>query len=1315
MSNLYGTWITNEQATDPDYWVSHLRHTVRFADNLRVALGEAPTVVVELGPGQSLSSYARRCAYPPVASIPALRHPRQQVNDTAYTLNAFAQQWATGIPLDLDRLIGSHRRAVTLPTYAFQRQRFWIDPPSMPESQILAAAAPGHMSASDAVPLVRFEKPAQMWWRPGWTETGTGAAPAGSWRRWWIIDMSTDGDPIVDQICSAIVGRGAEVRRFAATDLSAPDADRQLADHDGVLIVGNHAADGFDVDAAVSTWLDTGITAARLLGGAATASHRLAFVSRGAFGIEGKASHPVNALALGVAAVAPHEYPDLDTLLIDADPDSADYGVASEMIADELTLDRGDRIVAHRANQRFVPALQRTEISGDVDEVSAFVAGGTYLLTGGLGAIGHTLALHLASLGANLVIVTSSELPAPSERPQWIRSHGPMEPTSQRLRRLAELESFGSGVEVVVADLARPAEIIKALDHAESVFGRIDGAVHAAGTLCDRLIGLVEPDEIEAVVGVKARGAITLTTELARRRASLLVLVSSTSTELVPAGQVAYVASNAVLDSLAGSHGELRVVTLNYGVWSDIGMAQRVAHSDRLGLGTGEKIVHPVFEELIRRDATAVDVVGHMRATDLWVLDDHRTADGRAVLPGTGHLELLTAAVELSDLAKQTVTLDAVTIHQALVVPDDTIIAVRAHITSRGDRRFVELESDGGSAVGWRLHTSAEILNRVPLQPTPVIFDHGAMRQIDPLKGQRDRLRLGPRWQFASMATIDGPSAHARLELSADSLVDSDLWRAHPALVDAATGIAAQLVRASIQTDDLLVPISYDSVTLYGSVPPSVNVSVRRHEAADGRVPKVDLQLFSDSGECIMSVEGLQLWPVAGDVPLDPDDEPVAAVHVSALAQLAESLGIRPDEGVVLLEQLLASGLPRLIASSVELDQLRVVGTMREQVISDDVPSSVERPTEGTTVIARVGAIWEELLGVSNLGPDDNFFDLGGHSLIAIRLMSRLQRELGVRLQLTDIFEAASLGSLSELVEPLMPETESTSTQDAPDESAGVGRARRSLVQISSGGSSQPLFIVHGAGGNVLFLWSLARALSGDRAVYGFQAAGVDSRDMPDHSIEEMAARYVGELRADHAGPYLLGGYSGGGLVTLEMARQLVEIGERVTHVLLFDSVPPGCTAPPLKARMANLYDNYRRLGWQGVQPWFRRKAASWYRRMIPQRADRIAEHEAQDRALGHTDVDGYVNLFYYFSATAERYQPTRYRVDVTVFKADYVWPVQPYDYYWSQYVDGSVDLRSVPGDHHSMFYPEYVPQLAHNVMTRLAEIEPTTSPIADE
>ena len=107
--------------------------------------------------------------------------------------------------------------------------------------------------------------------------------------------------------------------------------------------------------------------------------------------------------------------------------------------------------------------------------------------------------------------------------------------------------------------------------------------------------------------------------------------------------------------------------------------------------------------------------------------------------------------------------------------------------------------------------------------------------------------------------------------------------------------------------------------------------------------------------------------------------------------------------------------------------------------------------------------------------------------------------------------------------------------------------------------------------------------MAGSRPIYGFQAHGVDGTDMPDPTIEEMAARYVRELRAAHDGPYILGGYSGGGIVTFEMVRQLQAIGAEVEYMVLFDSVPPGCATPALEDQVRNLLGNIRRHGFAAV------------------------------------------------------------------------------------------------------------------------------------
>ena len=201
-SNYTGTWVTAEQATSPQYWVDHLRNTVRFSENLASVLAEGPTVFIELGPGHSLSSYARRQETKPVAAIPALRHPNQVVDDTAATLLAFAKGWAAGLDVDVDRFTDDDRRVVTLPGYPFRRNRHWIEPGYGGFAATAPAAAAAVAPAIAAVPTVeRIADLRDFFSTPAWIEqdrTAPGAAPAGPW-----LVIGDDTDELAGALSSA--------------------------------------------------------------------------------------------------------------------------------------------------------------------------------------------------------------------------------------------------------------------------------------------------------------------------------------------------------------------------------------------------------------------------------------------------------------------------------------------------------------------------------------------------------------------------------------------------------------------------------------------------------------------------------------------------------------------------------------------------------------------------------------------------------------------------------------------------------------------------------------------------------------------------------------------------------------------------------------------------------------------------------------------------------------------------------------------------------------------------------------------------------
>lgn len=207
-------------------------------------------------------------------------------------------------------------------------------------------------------------------------------------------------------------------------------------------------------------------------------------------------------------------------------------------------------------------------------------------------------------------------------------------------------------------------------------------------------------------------------------------------------------------------------------------------------------------------------------------------------------------------------------------------------------------------------------------------------------------------------------------------------------------------------------------------------------------------------------------------------------------------------------------------------------------------PESVETRIPPRNELERqLAALWEEVLGVKEIGVHDRFFELGGHSLLAVRLLAKIEKTFGKKLPVSAVFQHPTVAQLGELL-----------SDDAPAET----RSTTSLVDIQPMGSRTPIYFVHGVGGGMFWGYAnLARHLGSDQPVRAFKSRGLDGLpELP--SIPEIARSYVADLKAQQPeGPYVLGGYCFGGNVAYEMARQLKEQGDEVALVALISCSPP--------------------------------------------------------------------------------------------------------------------------------------------------------------
>jgi len=204
------------------------------------------------------------------------------------------------------------------------------------------------------------------------------------------------------------------------------------------------------------------------------------------------------------------------------------------------------------------------------------------------------------------------------------------------------------------------------------------------------------------------------------------------------------------------------------------------------------------------------------------------------------------------------------------------------------------------------------------------------------------------------------------------------------------------------------------------------------------------------------------------------------------------------------------------------------------RVLKEAEPRRAANPTE-----RKLQQIWESLLGTSPIGLNENYFELGGTSILAVRLFAQITREFQRKLPLSVLFEAPTIAQLAKVLQD-----ESPSSDWSP------------LVAIQPKGSRPPFFCIHGGGGNVLIYRDLSRHLGSDQPFYGLQAQGLDGERACLTTIEDMASLYVTEIRRlQPQGPYHLGGYCLGGTIAYEMAQQLNAQGEEVALLALFDTM----------------------------------------------------------------------------------------------------------------------------------------------------------------
>ncbi|HEY9810090.1 MAG TPA: amino acid adenylation domain-containing protein [Halomicronema sp.] len=331
---------------------------------------------------------------------------------------------------------------------------------------------------------------------------------------------------------------------------------------------------------------------------------------------------------------------------------------------------------------------------------------------------------------------------------------------------------------------------------------------------------------------------------------------------------------------------------------------------------------------------------------------------------------------------------------------------------------------------------------------------------------------------------------------------------------------------------------------------------------------------------------------------------------------------------------------------------------------------------------AQLVEIWQSVLGVKNVGVTDNFFDLGGHSLLGLRLFAQIEKTMGKTLPLPALFQAPTIEKITNLL----------NQKDLP---ASFGM----LIELQPEGKKRPLFCIHAVGGNVFSYQIMTKYMGKNRPIYGLQSKGLYGKVTPNTRVEDMAADCIQEMKSvQPEGPYLLAGHSFGGVLAFEIAQQLVKAGEKVALLAVLDTFSPLLfkqSRPPFSYQLSIHKLNLSRLE-KTEQIKYITDRVKWKVQALINKLNKKLFTKNLDAVVD--EVPEYLQLIESLNHQAARqYKPQVYPGKITLLRAIERPTTKYYDPLlgWDKLAAGGVDIAEVPGHHKTMILEPRVRFLA--------------------
>lgn len=597
ISNVTGTWVKSADATNAAYWAAHLRQEVRFGDGIAELVKEPTRILLEVGPGRTLNKLAKGQIgkSDSISVFASLRRPDEDAHsDTACLLNTLGHLWLEGGAVDWAGFYAyEERQRLPLPTYPFERKRYWIEAdvttaPRSPQASLRRKADIGDW----------FYMPA---WRQSKSPEQFGTLYAEDQESPWLVFL--DGCGLGAQLIERLKQNGHPFITVKAGDSYGRISDREYTLHplqkdgyDSLLKelrtlnkIPRTILHLWNVTTDARAWPDviaegegerasfySLLFLAQAIGEQdLSGTIEIGVVSNNLQDVTGEEElSPGKSVLLGPCRVIPQEYANIKCRSIDVivpEPGTGQQERLVDQLLAEMSTDSAEAIIAYRRNHRWVQTFEAMRLEGETTSPARLRQRGIYLITGGLSNLGLEVAEFLAKkVRARLVLADHTGLIERELWDQWLATNDEQDSTSQLIRRMLLFEELGAELLIIKADTSSPALMKDVIDRAHKRFGAIHGVVHTERVQGQGLIQLKTVEMADDVLAPKVKGTLLLASLLKDVKLDFMILYSTTTSILGGFGLVDYCAANAFLDSFAHFNSSRRgvyTVSIDWGMW----------------------------------------------------------------------------------------------------------------------------------------------------------------------------------------------------------------------------------------------------------------------------------------------------------------------------------------------------------------------------------------------------------------------------------------------------------------------------------------------------------------------------------------------------------------------------------------------------------------------------------------------------------------------------------------------------------------------------------------------------------------------------